>query len=341
MNDVMSNLDRRMLHLKAVARGSRPVSIASSTVSAGTMSTQLVTSATSGHPNTVPPSPATEATYLELQESLKHFPTIKVLASNRKMAVTLIYGERTHRKTHKYLEKGKSNTINFPKEKREFLQIMGLPGKMITTSGLDFNMKPEIDSSGVRIHYSPQPSRSASEERSQSDNKENNGSVMETAIDSINKLSVCDEKSPTRTKRRLSAMNILKKPSVSPQPRDNSGSSKKSSKSSKKKNRSKRKDKRPVTAVEDVEKKSMLSCDSCSSSDGYESESDVNENDVAVPSNYAHVKNLQPEPIYALNLTYVSFELEKIGLQNTGNLVSPFLRMTVRGETETAEKNAF
>lgn len=335
MNNVMNCLDKRCMVLKAGLRQHRPISITSSNLSAGTMSTQLLTSATSSHPIPGAPPISTEPSYIELQECLKHFPTIKVLSSNRKMPVTLIYQERHHRKAHKFQEKGKSNKVTYSKEKREFLQIMGLPGKMITPTGLDFNMRPEIDSAGLRIQYSPQRSRSVSAgDRSQLDNKENNGGVVETVTESTDKLSLNDEKSPTKAKRKVSAMNILKKQSVSPHPtRDNSTSSKKSSgkKSSGKKKRGKKKDGKQKPKKENLENRSMLSCDSCSSSDEYESESDVTEQDVAVPSNYEHAPTLQPEPFYGLDLTFLTFDLEKIGIQNTVATISPFLRITMRG----------
>lgn len=288
------------------------------------MSTQLVTSATSTQATAGVP-PALEPSYIQLEECLKHFPTIKVLGSHRKMPVVLVYGERTHRKSHRHQEKGKSNTVVYPKEKRNFLQIMGLPGKMITTKGLDFNVKPEIDNLGVRIIYSPQRSRSAStEDRSRSEDKENNGSIMETVIDSTNNLSV-NEETP-KSKRKLSAMSIMKKPAVGPHP--DSGSS--SKKSSGKKSKNKRKDKKLIPQ-DKVEVQSMLSCDSCSSSDGYESEGDVCEHDVAVPSNYIHSENLESIPNYDQDFTYVTMELEKIGVLNTRILQSPFLRISIRG----------
>ena len=326
----MNCLDKRTLALKAVLKGSRPNSL-NSTFSTGTMSTQVVQSANSNQP--VQPqqpvaNPSDDPSFMQLEDCLKYFPTIKALASNRKLPVVLLYGERTHRKSHRYQEKGKSNKVIYPKEKRDFLQIMGLPGKMITSRGLDFSVRPEIDREGVRIQYTPPPSRSRSapRESTQQDNNniENNGTVMETVIDSTDQLSISDDSSSDKPSWKRSALNLLRKTSVGPHPRDSSGGRRKSSG---KRHRSKRRE-----PSMDAEIQSMLSCDSCSSSDEYESDSDVTEQDVAVPSNYEHKKNVQPEPFYGLNLTYATFDIEKIGVQNAKTLMSPFLRISVRGK---------
>lgn len=283
-------------------------------------------------------SPASDPTFMELEDCLKHFPTIKVLSSNHKMPVVLVYGERKHRKEHRYQEKGKSNKIAYPKEKREFLEIMGLPGKMISTAGLDFSVKPEIDSAGLKILYSPVRSRrssAAEEERIQTENKENNGSVMDTVIDSTNKLTVDDENSASKSKRKLSPMNLLRKQYIEPHPKEDSAGSSKSKKKPKKSSAKKRgkrkKDKNKQPPEEEAEIEPLLSCDSCSSSDGVESDSDVEEQDVAVSSNYVHRENLQPEPFIGLDLTYITIELEKVGVQNARELTSPFLRVSIRG----------
>ncbi|KAF2366303.1 Axin interactor dorsalization-associated protein C-terminal domain [Trinorchestia longiramus] len=304
---------------------------------AGSVSTQPIASATATHAFTSKPEQQDSAASLvshpsfkELEECLKHFPTIKVLASNKKMPVVLVYGERTHRKSHRFQDKGKSNTVIYPKEKRDFLRIMGLPGKMITSKGIDFSVKPEIDSSGVRIHYSPQRSRSAStDDHNLKDDKENNGSIMETVLDSTNRLAVSEEDhSQEKTKRRMSAINIIKKQSVGPHP-DCGGGGGSGKKSSGKKSKGKIKEK--LLPPEDVDVRSMLSCDSCSSNeDDDKSESDICEHDIAVPSNYSHQRNLQPEPFYGLDLTYITLELEKIGVHDTRNLISPFIRMSIR-----------
>ncbi|XP_018010862.1 uncharacterized protein LOC108668201 [Hyalella azteca] len=337
MNDVMNCLDRRTMVLKAAQNpNSRPCSL-DTTFSTGSVSTPQVTNVATAEeaPAQQKPqvaqaeSPDIDPSFTELVECLKHFSTIKVLASKRKMPVVLIYGERTHRKSHRFQEKGKSNTIVYPKEKRNFLQIMGLPGKMITKKGLDFSVKPEIDSSGVRIHYSPQRSRSASTDE-QREEKENNGSIIETVLDKTNNLSVTEDDG--RTKRRLSAINIIKKPSVSPLPGSGGSTSQKSpGKKGKGKNSKKDKNKNKNKDLDiHTECKSMLSCDSCSSSDECESESDVCEHDIAVPSNYCHLEKLQPEPLYSADLTYVTIQLEKIGIHNTRNFISPFIRMSIR-----------
>jgi len=304
----------------------------------GTLSTQVIQSAAShNHQNknhhsdavhNPPLNPETEPSYIELEECLKYFPTIKVLSSNRKVPVMLVYGERSHRTSHRHQEKGKSNKVIFPKEKREFLEVMGLPGKMITKAGLDFTVKPEIDLSGIRIHYTPTRSRSSTMNSQNEDDSdyENYDSVMETVIDSVNQLTVDEELSPTKTKRRPSAINMLKKPSISPLPNEKGSGSRKSTGK-----KSGRKKKPIVIPPDDPDIRSMMTCDSCSSSDEYESDSDVCEQDVAVPSNYAHVENLQPGPFNGLDLTYFTFELEKIAVQSARTMVSPFLRISVRG----------
>ena len=210
--------------------------------------------------------------------------TIKLLASSRKISVTLVYGERRRRKCHRFEEKNKSNKVTYPKEKREFLQIMGLPEKMITTDGLDYNLKPEIDLQGLKIDYSPPTSRSNGEGKSIAENMKNDLKIMETMIDAVEKLTVCEEGSPSIAKNANSRMNPFKNTAVSPYPsrdrssdRDSPDNKNSNGRKRLKKKILKRKKSPPPPDREDL--RSMLSCDSCESSDCFESESEVSEDE--------------------------------------------------------------
>ncbi|XP_076062854.1 uncharacterized protein LOC143037979 [Oratosquilla oratoria] len=83
------------------------------------------------------------STMKELARCIDTLDTIKALSSKKTLPVVLVYKERRHRTQHRHEEKGKSNKVIFPKEKRDFLRSLGLPYKMVTEQGLDFTIQPE------------------------------------------------------------------------------------------------------------------------------------------------------------------------------------------------------
>ncbi|ROT61051.1 putative axin interactor, dorsalization-associated protein isoform X2 [Penaeus vannamei] len=78
--------------------------------------------------------------------------------------------------------------------------------------------------------------------------------------------------------------------------------------------------------------RSTLSCDTCSSADSSETEEEVDvATDLAVlGATYAHKESVKPPPFRDSGSTYVSLDLEKIGIKNTRGVVCPFARVSVR-----------
>lgn len=78
--------------------------------------------------------------------------------------------------------------------------------------------------------------------------------------------------------------------------------------------------------------RSTLSCDSCSSDESSETEDETDlVTDTAVPGTYIHRESLNPASLDHDGL-HITLELDKLGLKKTTRLVSPFLRVSVRGE---------
>ncbi|KAK7022926.1 hypothetical protein SK128_013286, partial [Halocaridina rubra] len=83
---------------------------------------------------------------------------------------------------------------------------------------------------------------------------------------------------------------------------------------------------------EAADARSTLSCDTCSSAGSSDTEEEFDDGtDTPVTgATYAHRECMQNSPSQALGSTFITLAMEKVGLKNTGRIVCPFVRITVR-----------
>lgn len=292
------------------------------------------------------------ATVRELSKCLDLLETIRKMGSKTRVPVVLVYRERRHRTQHRHQEKGQSNKVVFAKEKRDFLSLLGLPGSMISEKGIDFSVRPNTASALRRQSEEKKTNSSAStasasataanttdtiEVRELEPDEKNGGGTIQTDggmereveneeeedeeedeevnVDEEDDDDDDEEASPKTAKKVL--LQLLpfskRKGSVSPHPKSEL---------------SEEEDDIPADA------RSTLSCDTCSSADSSETEEEVDvATDLAVlGATYAHKESVKPPPFRDSGSTYVSLDLEKIGIKNTRGVVCPFARVSVRGE---------
>lgn len=331
---MLTCLDQRTQQLRASVKGPR----GSTTLTAPTS-------------NNLASVSSEAATVRELSKCLDLLETIRKMGSKTRVPVVLVYRERRHRTQHRHQEKGQSNKVVFAKEKRDFLSLLGLPGSMISEKGIDFSVRPNTASALRRQSEEKKTNSSAStasasaaaanttdtiEVRELEPDEKNGGGTIQTDggmerqveheeeddEDEDEEVNVDEEDddddeetSPKTAKKVL--LQLLpfskRKGSVSPHPKND------------------------VSEEEDdipADARSTLSCDTCSSADSSETEEEVDvATDLAVlGATYAHKESVKPPPFRDSGSTYVSLDLEKIGIKNTRGVVCPFARVSLRGE---------
>lgn len=328
-------LDQRIMTLKAALW--KPTSLTS----------------VSSSPPTSKMCPAHDPSLRELHNCLSLLDTVKAIASSRKMPVVLVYRERRHRTRHRHQEKGKSNKIVFAKEKRDFLQFLGLPGSMVTERGIDFNVRPNSHLSNGPPTLIQKVQKNADEDSQDSESNEvksihenpdkTNGDVVEApdeeeaAPPSLQSNSRSATASPQlkpssgKEEKRISIVGqfrgIRKRFSVSPQ-RDDQDSTADQYRSYEALSSDGN-----LSREAPADARSTLSCDSCSSNESSLSDPGEREDssDTAVLANYSHKEALLAPPLQSTGETYMVLVLEKVGLKKTDYLHSPFLRVSLRG----------
>ncbi|XP_042869787.1 uncharacterized protein LOC122251746 [Penaeus japonicus] len=291
----------------------------------------------------------------ELTKCLDLLETIRKMGSKTRVPVVLVYRERRHRTQHRHQEKGQSNKVVFAKEKRDFLSLLGLPGSMISEKGIDFSVRPNTASALRRQSEEKKSNSSAStasasasaaaaagnttdtiEVRELEPDEKNGGGTIQTDggmerependeeddeeedeevnIDEEDDDDDDDDDASPKTAKKV-LLQLLpfskRKGSVSPHPKSDL---------------SEEEDDIPADA------RSTLSCDTCSSAESSETEEEVDvATDLAVlGATYAHKESVKPPPFRDADSTYVSLDLEKIGIKNTRGVVCPFARVSLR-----------
>ncbi|XP_066958490.1 uncharacterized protein [Macrobrachium rosenbergii] len=306
LGQVLTCLDMRTQQLRIKLEGSRAQICKPGLASTGPLSKDAITSA------------AETMALNELTKCLEVLDTIRRMGSKTKVPVVLVYRERKHRTQHRHEEKGQSNKVVFPKEKRDFLSLMGLPGSMFSEKGFDFTVRPNTASALRKLQEEEAQHNRDNQTRDTTDvgeiepDEKNGGTAVQVEEE--------DTDSPkTAKKNLLTYLPFMKKTSVAPHPESEDAEG------------------RDIEEAEDEEEeaadaRSTLSCDTCSSagsSDTEEELEDVTDTPVA-GATYAHKETVLPPPFKEVGSTYVTLGLEKVGLKNTGRIVCPFIRVSVR-----------
>lgn len=256
----------------------------------------------------------------EIEGCVEVLETIKRMRGKGKVRVVLVYRERRHRTHHRHQDKGQSNKVVFAKEKRDFLSLLGLPGAMISERGLDFTVRPNTATAERRMAAKAQSTGEKQEEGELEPDEKNGGGAVATEGGSGEECEAGG--SPRRARQLLNrVVPFMKRGSVSPQ-RQGTPSS----------NRSESTEPQSDQEANMCDARSTLSCDSCSSDESSETEDETDiVTDTAVPGTYIHRESLNPASL-AHDGLHITLELDKLGLKKTTRLVSPFLRVSVRGE---------
>ena len=311
-----------------------------------------------------------DKTLENLQACIELFETIKMMCSNDRVPVILVYRERRARKQHRHEEKGQSNKVKFPKEKRDFLELMGVPGQMVTTQGFDYSVKPgsiclEEEKKPQSVYGSgydekieaflakqsqPDDKEKGDEKiKEKEKEKEKEPQINPSMGEATELLNDSEDKKITMVARTMSQqlIGMRNKHAVSPYPENKVSDNEKSSnrpkaakKSKSKKKKKKNKDK-SKTKEDDhhSELRSILSCDTCSSNES-EAESEEEEVELLISDeadavkfteDTIHKETVLPPPLQEDGGTYLTFAMEKIGVKDTYKLSCPFLRMSLRG----------
>ena len=311
-----------------------------------------------------------DTTLEDLNNCIELFETIKMMCSSDRVPVMLVYRERRPRKQHRHSEKGRSNRITFAKEKRDFLELLGVPGQMITEHGFDYSVKPgsiciETDEKKPNIFERP-----VSNHFEREFEQENNGmmtdqahNIYQTSVGEETELLKEENDESNEKKMKMVARTVSQqligfrsKHSVSPYPEEKVPETEKpepikqtppkKKKSKKKKKKDKKKKKKEEEEEEEIdlhpELRSVLSCDTCSSDEYVASDEEEEEEELLLTDeadaitfneNTIHKETILPPPTYDEDEegTFLTFAMEKIGVKDTYRLSCPFIRMSLRG----------
>ncbi|XP_064110750.1 axin interactor, dorsalization-associated protein-like isoform X2 [Macrobrachium nipponense] len=313
LGQVLTCLDMRTQQLRIKLEGSRAQICKPGLASTGPLSKDAITST------------AETMALNELTKCLEVLDTIRRMVSKTKVPVVLVYRERKHRTQHRHEEKGQSNKVVFPKEKRDFLSLMGLPGSMFSEKGFDFTVRPNTATALRKLQEEEAQNNRDNQTRDTTDvgeiepDEKNGGTAVQVEDD--------DTDSPKTTKKNLlTYLPFMKRTSVAPHPELEDAEGRDIEEAADDEEEEEGEEEEAADA------RSTLSCDTCSSagsSDTEEELEDVTDTPVA-GATYAHKESVLPPPFKEIGSTYITLGLEKVGLKNTGRIVCPFIRVSVR-----------